>query len=66
VVMLCSALLRHGIPHLTLVAEGVTQWLDDRGHAGLDEIRGVMSLARCENPGDFKRAGYAKVLNRYW
>jgi dihydroorotate dehydrogenase (fumarate) len=66
VVMLCSALLKNGIPHLTKVATGLSQWLDDRGHARVDEIRGVMSLARCENPEDFKRAGYAKVLNRYW
>ena len=42
------------------------EWLDAHGYSGLDDIRGVMSLARCSNPDDFKRAGYAKVLNRYW
>jgi dihydroorotate dehydrogenase (fumarate) len=66
VVMLCSALLRNGVSHLTKVRDGVSQWLDEHGHGAIDEIRGVMSLARCENPEDFKRAGYAKVLNRYW
>ena len=66
VVMLCSALLKNGIPHVTKLAEGLSTWLDDHGHDGIDEIRGIMSLARCENPEDFKRAGYAKVLNRYW
>ena len=45
---------------------GLSQWLDDHGHASIAEVRGVMSLARYENPEDFKRAGYAKVLNRYW
>ena len=66
VVMLCSALLRHGIPHLSKMAAGVCGWLDAHGCTKLEEIRGVMSLARCTNPDDFKRAGYAKVLNRYW
>ena len=66
VVMLCSALLKNGIPHLGKVAAGISQWLDERGYACIDDIRGVMSLARCHNPEDFKRAGYAKVLNRYW
>jgi dihydroorotate dehydrogenase (fumarate) len=66
VVMLCSALLRNGIPHLSKLAAGLCTWLDAHGYTGLDDIRGVMSLARCSNPDDFKRAGYAKVLNRYW
>ena len=66
VVMLCSALLRSGIPLLAEIRDGVGEWLDGHGHASIDEIRGVMSLARCDNPEDFKRAGYAKVLNRYW
>jgi len=66
VVMLCSALLRNGIPHMTKVASGLSEWLDEHGYDGVEGIRGVMSLARCENPEDFKRAGYAKVLNRYW
>ena len=66
VVMLCSALLRNGVPHLTRIRDSMVQWLDEHGHASISEIRGVMSLARCDNPEDFKRAGYAKVLNRYW
>lgn len=66
VVMLCSALLRNGVPYLTKVRDGVSQWLEDHGHTSLAEVRGVMSLARHDNPEDFKRAGYAKVINRYW
>ena len=66
VVMLCSSLLRNGIPHLTKIRDALSQWLDDHGHTSIAEIRGVMSLARHDNPEDFKRAGYAKVLNRYW
>jgi dihydroorotate dehydrogenase (fumarate) len=66
VVMLCSALLRNGVSHVSKLGAELGTWLDEHGHGSLDDIRGVMSLARCENPSDFKRAGYAKVLNRYW
>jgi dihydroorotate dehydrogenase (fumarate) len=66
VVMLCSALLRNGVPHVSKLLAELGTWLDDHGHGSLDDVRGVMSLARCENPEDFKRAGYAKVLNRFW
>jgi dihydroorotate dehydrogenase (fumarate) len=66
VAMLCSALLRNGIGRLGEIATGVSDWLDLHGHASIDDVRGVMSLARHDTPEDFKRAGYAKVLNRYW
>lgn len=66
VVAMCSALLIHGIDHLAEVRCGLSQWLDEHGAAATDEIRGVMSMVHYSDPEDFKRAGYAKVLRRFW
>ena len=43
-VMLCSALLRNGVPHLTKLRDGLSQWLDDHGHASIAEVRGVINF----------------------
>jgi len=66
VVAMCSALLINGIDYLTKVRRGLERWLEDHGLGSADEIRGVMSMARYSDPEDFRRAGYAKVLRRFW
>ncbi len=66
VTMLCSALLRHGIDRITQIRHGIEQWLDNHGYSSIGEIRGVMSRVHQRGSADFGRAGYTKVLNRYW
>jgi dihydroorotate dehydrogenase (fumarate) len=57
-----SALILHGIEHLTAVNEGVALWLEMHGHESLDEVRGLMSLEHRADPRAFPRAGYLHVL----
>lgn len=66
VVALCSALLRHGVGHLGMLRTELVEWLEKNEVANIDDVRGTLSLAQYSNPSDFKRVGYAKVLNRYW
>jgi dihydroorotate dehydrogenase (fumarate) len=66
VVMMCSALLQSGEEALSEVRRDVVAWMLERDFSSLDQIRAEMSLVRHEQPDDFRRAGYAKVLNRYW
>jgi len=66
VAMLCSALLRHGVERLAAIRSEIEHWMASHGHESLDEIRGVMSRVRQCGSADFTRAGYAKVLTRYW
>ena len=40
-------------------------WLDDRGYAALDDLKGSMSYARVENSADFERAHYIYGLTHY-
>ncbi|RMD86215.1 MAG: dihydroorotate dehydrogenase-like protein [Candidatus Dadabacteria bacterium] len=66
VTMVCSALLRHGVERLAEIRRSLEEWLDDHGYRSVDAIRGIMSCVHQRGSADFGRAGYAKVLNRYW
>lgn len=65
VVQLTSALVLHGPDHLRVVLDGLRRWLDERGHASLDEVRGSMSLRRVANPQAYERTNYVGVLQRW-
>ena len=65
VVMTTSALLRNGVGHMRVLTEQVSQWLEARGLASPDEIRGRMSHGAIANPEAFERANYIKVLQGY-
>lgn len=65
VVMTTSALLRHGIGHMRVLADQLSQWLDARGLDSAEGIRGKMSHAAIADPEAFERANYIKVLQGY-
>ena len=65
IVMTTSALLRHGIGHLSVLRAGLERWMDSRGFGGVDELRGRMSLGNVENAAAFERANYIRLLEDY-
>ena len=65
VVMMCSALLKEGPEALARVRRELVAWLVEHDLHSLESIRGCMSLAESTEPEDLRRAGYAKILNRY-
>lgn len=65
VVMTTSALLRHGVGHMRVLVDQLTQWLDARGLDSPDGIRGKMRHGAIANPEAFERANYIKVLQSY-
>ncbi|PYI91759.1 MAG: dihydroorotate dehydrogenase-like protein [Verrucomicrobia bacterium] len=65
VTMLCSALMRHGIPHIQRIEMEMVAWLEQHGHKSLDEIKGVMSQKNCPDPSAFERAQYVRGLSSY-
>jgi dihydroorotate dehydrogenase (fumarate) len=65
VVMTTSSLLRHGVGHMKVLVEQVSQWLEARGLDSPDGIRAKMSHGAIANPEAFKRANYIKVLQSY-
>ncbi|WP_305908933.1 dihydroorotate dehydrogenase-like protein [Methylomarinum sp. Ch1-1] len=65
VVMVASALMKHGPNHLQVLFEGLEQWLEARDYQSLDEVKGVMSRLNAANPGAFERVNYIKVLESF-
>jgi dihydroorotate dehydrogenase (fumarate) len=62
VTMTASALLRHGPGYVRTLLDGVTNWLEKKGHRSIAEINGKLSLRNCPDPAAFERANYLKVI----
>ena len=65
VVMLTSALLKHGIGHLREVITDMTRWMHQRDYESIHQMRGAMNVANVAEPEVFQRANYLKVLGSY-
>ncbi|HEY6012754.1 MAG TPA: dihydroorotate dehydrogenase-like protein [Candidatus Limnocylindrales bacterium] len=65
VVMMTSALLRHGPEHAATVETGLRDWLAEHDYASVDQLRGSASAATVGDPGAFERANYMATI-RSW
>jgi len=62
VATMASALLRHGIKHLTSVETELKQWMEEHEYESVAQMRGSMSQRSCPDPSSFERAQYMKAL----
>jgi dihydroorotate dehydrogenase (fumarate) len=65
VVMMTSALLQHGISHLSRVREDLARWLADNGCESVRRIQGQMSRRSVADPEVFERVNYMQVVTSY-
>jgi dihydroorotate dehydrogenase (fumarate) len=65
VVMLTSALLINGIPHLREVQAGMIHWMEKHEYESISQMRGAMNARGVADPEVFQRANYLKVLGSY-
>ena len=65
VVMMTSALLRHGPEHVATVETELRTWLTEREYESTDQLRGSASAATVDDPEAFQRANYMATL-RSW
>ena len=65
VVMMTSALLRHGPEHVATVEAELRAWMADHEYESVAQLRGSASHATAENPSAFERAYYMQTL-RSW
>jgi dihydroorotate dehydrogenase (fumarate) len=65
VVMMTSALLRHGPEHIGTVEAELRAWMTDHEYESVEQLRGSASQATAENPSAFERANYMHTL-RSW
>ncbi len=65
VVMMTSALLRHGPMHAAAVLADLRAWLEEREFGSVDELRGSASAATSGDPAVFERANYLDTLHSW-
>jgi len=62
VVMMTSALIRHGPAHVARVEESLRSWLDERGYDSVWQLRGSACQSASSDPTAFERANYIRSL----
>ena len=65
VAMMTSALLKHGIQHLSGVRDEVLAWMEEHEYESIRQMQGSMSQRAVADPAAFVRANYVKVLSSY-
>ncbi len=65
VTMLCSTLIRHGIPQLAIIERDLTAWLNEHEYESVSQLKGSLSQEKCAEPAAFERAQYMKALTSY-
>jgi len=65
VVMMTSALLKHGVGRLRDVLDHLRLWMEDHEYESVQQMHGSMSQRSVSEPSAFERANYVKVLGSY-
>jgi dihydroorotate dehydrogenase (fumarate) len=65
VVQLVSALLRHGPAYLSVLRQGLEQWMEWHKIGTLADVRGRLSLKQVPIPAAFERANYIRALQSW-
>jgi dihydroorotate dehydrogenase (fumarate) len=65
VTMMCSALLQHGITHVSTVLDDMRRWMEQHEYQSVEQMKGSMSHKSCPEPAAFERANYIRVLDSY-
>jgi dihydroorotate dehydrogenase (fumarate) len=65
VTMLCSMLIRHGIPQIAVIERDLMNWLEEREYISVQQLRGSLSQKNTDNPSAFERAQYMRAISSY-
>lgn len=65
VAMMTSALLKHGIGHVSAVLRDMSDWMESHEYESIQQMQGSLSQCKCPEPAVFERANYLKVLTYY-
>ena len=62
VTMLCSTIIRHGIPQIAAIERDLIDWMEEREYESVNQLKGSLSQRNCAEPAAFERAQYMKAL----
>jgi dihydroorotate dehydrogenase (fumarate) len=65
VTMLCSTIIRHGIPQIAIIERDLESWLIEHEYESVSQLKGSLSQEKCAEPAAFERAQYMKALTGY-
>jgi dihydroorotate dehydrogenase (fumarate) len=65
VAMLCSALLKRGIPYIRVIEQEMLDWMEEYEYESVSEMRGSMSQRNSPDPAAFERAQYVRALQSF-
>jgi dihydroorotate dehydrogenase (fumarate) len=65
VTMLCSVLMRHGIPQIEVIERELVKWMEEHDYVSVRQLRGSMSQKNCADPGAFERAQYMRAISKF-
>ncbi len=65
VVMMASALLKHGPGRLSEVRLGMEGWLEDHDYSGVGQARGSLGFASIPDPEVLERTSYMRTLTSF-
>ncbi len=65
VTMLCSALLQHGVNHLSTVEKGLVYWMEEHEYESVKQMQGSISQIKAADPSAFERAQYIKTIKGF-
>jgi len=65
VVMMASALLKHGVDRLGTVLTELEAWMERHGYESVEQMKGAMSHESVADPTAYERANYIKILENY-
>ena len=60
--MTASALLRHGPQHAAVLLDGLSEWMERKGFATVDELRGILSVPADADEDAHERASYVGAM----
>ena len=62
VTMLCSVLLRRGIPYIGEIEREIRVWMETHGYDSVEQFKGSMSQQNCPEPSAFERTQYLRAI----
>jgi dihydroorotate dehydrogenase (fumarate) len=65
VTMLCSVLLRHGIPQIGVIERDLVAWMEEHEYESVAQLKGSLSQKNCPAPSAFERAQYMRAISGY-
>ena len=65
VTMLCSTVIRHGIPQIAMIERELVDWLEEHEYESVSQLKGSLSQKKCPDPAAFERAQYMKAITHF-